>query len=42
MQLTGWDGQIVAWISWMGAVGTGHVMSRFGMGRTTTYHRLAI
>lgn len=35
------DAQIVAWLGRIGAAGAGHVRERFGMGRTTTYVRLA-
>jgi hypothetical protein len=35
------DAAIVEWIGRTGAAGAGHVMSRFGMGRSWTYARLS-
>lgn len=38
--LTPRDREIVGWVARMGAVELGHVMARFGMGRTVAYRRL--
>jgi len=39
--LTDHDGQLVGWIGGLGAAGAEHVMSRFEMGRSWAYARLA-
>ena len=39
--ITNRDIEIVDWIGRLGAADPGHVMARFGMGRTVTYRRLA-
>jgi hypothetical protein len=40
--LTVRDGELVEWLGRLGAAGLGHVMARFGMGRTVAYRRLAV
>jgi hypothetical protein len=39
--VTSRDTEVVGWIARVGAADPGHVMARFGMGRTVTYRRLA-
>ncbi|MCW2984103.1 MAG: hypothetical protein JWR63_1673 [Conexibacter sp.] len=39
--ITSRDTEVVDWIGRLGAADPGHVMARFGMGRTATYRRLA-
>ena len=39
--ITNRDIEIVDWVGRLGAADPGHVMARFGMGRTVTYRRLA-
>jgi hypothetical protein len=39
--ITSRDTDVVDWIGRLGAADPGHVMARFGMGRTVTYRRLA-
>lgn len=40
--LTARDGELVEWLGRLGAAGVGHVMCRFGMGRTVAHRRLAV